>query len=281
MLWQPSTGLWTPPRPPVTRLPARPAAPQQAMPAYVGTRRALLGRRAGAAAGGGGGADILAPTAHWRLNAGTGNETDTVGSKVLTANAAPGTATGRVGDCRTFVRASSQYFDMADDALFDTGSAVSFCWGLWFYLDSAAMGTTRYLLGKGATTDSGYWIWINSSDVLQFNHRWTFGTTGFSDPGGARSHSTWYCLFCWWDAVAETSNIQVDDGTVQSTASSNFAAENIYALVLAARSFNYDNHFGGRLDAVTFWKGTLPDADDRTAFYNSGAGREYVGGVWV
>jgi hypothetical protein len=77
----------------------------------------------------------------------------------------------------------------------------------------------------------------------------------------------------WHDAVADTLNIQVNDGTVDFMATGGaLQSANVAPLDIGRRSGTSSNiYWDGRIDQVMFWKRVLTSGE-RTQLYNSGSG---------
>ncbi len=67
----------------------------------------------------------------WHFDEASGNAVDRVAGLTLTANAAPGSVAGAVGNARSFVRSSAQYFSKTDEATMSMGD-ISFAFSFWF-----------------------------------------------------------------------------------------------------------------------------------------------------
>ena len=90
---------------------------------------------------------------------------------------------------------------------------------------------------------------------------------------GAASMDTWYLVFAWHDATADTINIQVNDGGVDSLATGGNAPANRSGLFCIGTEYG-SGKFNGLIDQVGFWKRTLSSIE-RTRLYNDGNGLAY------
>jgi hypothetical protein len=86
----------------------------------------------------------------------------------------------------------------------------------------------------------------------------------------------WYFVVVWHDSVADTDNIQVNNGTVDSISSAGHTPNNGAAdFCLGARTYpSFEGYFNGQLSSVSFWKRTLT-TNERTELYNGGTGLAY------
>jgi len=93
---------------------------------------------------------------------------------------------------------------------------------------------------------------------------------------GSPSTGTWYCVVAWHNAAANTMNISVNDGTVDSagTGGSLQAASTADFWIGALEGVNPTYPLNGRIDDVNLAK-RVWSASDITAFYNGGTGVEY------
>ena len=79
----------------------------------------------------------------------------------------------------------------------------------------------------------------------------------------------------WHDAASNTTNIQVNDGTVDSVSHSGGVYNGTADFALGALFIGTPSyHFDGLVDEVGFWKRVLT-SQERTDLYNSGSGLEY------
>lgn len=169
-----------------------------------------------------------------------------------------------------------------DDALLSAGD-TDFTLAAWVYLDSKP--TIGHIAGK-ATSNGDYEYWMNyasSVDRLQF----TVSHDGLgasavprrADSLGSPSLSTWYLVIGWHDSVANTTNIQVNNGTVDSGGHATGVKDGVNPFRIG---FNVGvNYWDGRIGPTMFWKsaaggGGVLTADQRTALYNAGAGLAYA-----
>jgi hypothetical protein len=212
--------------------------------------------------------------AHWKLDEESGTRVDSHGSSDLTDNNTVLYEAGKFGNAAALVNANSEYLSSTDNAALSVPSNQSFTFTLWF---KAATFVNSGLLGKatGFTASSTeYYLTSASSSIVRIiaSDGTTVVTTSIT--GLSLSAGTWYFLAGWYDSVAQTLNLQLDNGTPVSQAcvngsqdlSSGFAIGRVGAV--AGFSFN------GAIDSVSFWKRVLT-SDERTALYNSGDGLDY------
>lgn len=216
--------------------------------------------------------------AQWKFN-NDGN--DSIGANNLTNNNSATFTDGKLGGATgatQLVAASSQYWSIADNAALSTGD-VDFTICAWVYLDSE---TTFAIISKDNGTASNDF----RCDYDAASHRFRFficnassvkgivSATTFGPP----STATWYCVIGWHNATLDTVNISINDGDVDSAATTGvpIAGESSVFVGWVGGGINYLN---GRLDNVCFAKsaagaGGVLTAAQRTAFYLGGVGTE-------
>lgn len=215
---------------------------------------------------------------HWKMDEASGDATDSHGSNTLTDNATVTTAAGKLGTARQFTAANTEFLSRASNATLQAGD-IDFTFAAWVYLDS--VGTNRVILAKDGNTAGQREYNI---DYLGATQRFRFYGFTATDSAkitvasalGAPSVSTWYFVVAWHDSAGDTVNIQVNNGTVDSTATTGaLQAASNGEFRIGARSYpGFVEPFDGRIDSVSFWKRVLT-SDERTALYNGGSGLEY------
>jgi len=216
---------------------------------------------------------------YWSMKAASGTEFDEHGSNDLTDNNTVGTATGKVGNARDFESSNSENLSCTSNSSLQTGD-IDFTLAFWANFESkgnvdmAAVGkygydagTREYLIQHRAGSDR--WAFLLSSDGSSF-------TEVLSNNFGAMSTGVWYFVVAWHDATANTMNIQVNDGTANSSAYSSgvFSSSSVFRIGAIGNS-SLANYFDGLIDEVGFWKRVLTSGE-RTELYNSGSGRDYA-----
>lgn len=210
---------------------------------------------------------------YWKLDEASGNALDAHGSNTLTANGAPGATTGKLSGCRTF-NGSSDYFAVADNASLSTGDIDFFLAG-WVYQTSAG---NQVFAGKYDTggTDAEYLL--DGGGAAGTQYRFTVSAIGaagvsvIASTFGNYSINTWNFLAAWHDSVANTINIQVNNGTIDSVSHSGGVFNSAAPFQFGARINGGPpgNFLAGRLDEFGFWKGGIPNSTQRGLLYGSG-----------
>ena len=212
----------------------------------------------------------------WRLGEANGaNRVDYYGTNTLTNNNTVTQVGGKVGNASQFVAASSQSLSIADNASLSTGD-IDFTIVAWVYLDSkAAEGD---IIAKDASGQREYNLrYVSVGDRFNFtvSNDGTATTSLDASTLGSPSTSTWYFLVAWHDSIANTINIQANDGTVDSVAHTTGVFDGTAAFGIGTSTFA-NTFFDGRIDAVGFWKRVL-SSSERSFLYNSGNGIELRG----
>ena len=216
---------------------------------------------------------------YWKLDEASGNALDAHGSSPLTDTNSVGSATGKIGNARDFEDGSLQYFEAADSAALSTGD-IDFTFSGWCNLESVNAGNLlNSLLTKWNTSGNQreYLIRTNGPN----NNRFEF----FVSANGSSAVSVtapitittgvWYFFVAWHNSVANTINLQVNNGTVGTTSHSGGVFDSTAVFRLGAEGSGTVSTWDGLIDEVGFWKRTLTAAE-RARLYNSGSGLPYA-----
>lgn len=173
-----------------------------------------------------------------------------------------------------FQRATSHYFEIADNAALSTGD-VDFTFAVWLRPDYLS-GDLR-IARKGLT--SGTLEWTMYYRVA--NTRFTFGISNdganLSVLSGAQGPTytvpgSWVFLVGWFDSVNNTINCQMNNTTVNSAATGTNAPVDRAGAVFLGRT-DFGVSVDGPMQHAAFWKRVLT-AQERTFLYNGGLGRD-------
>lgn len=216
--------------------------------------------------------------AYWPLDEVSGTRADISGNGLfLTDNNTVTQAAGKIGSAAAFTAANNEFFTRGDHPLLSMGD-LDFTVALWAYLTDKT--ADRVLIGKGdagAAATLEYMIeYFNGTDRF----RWRVGD-GSSNSAiatantlGSPATETWYFIVAWHDATANTINIQVNNGTVDSAAYSAGSHDNASGLWIGKEPNGGFGKMEGRIDEVAVWRRLLTAAE-RTALYAAGSGRRY------
>ena len=216
---------------------------------------------------------------YWNLDEASGNAVDSHGSNTLAETSgtiAAATGPGGVSGSRDFEAGDTEYLTIADNASLSTGD-IDFTIAAWVQFES--LGANRSIVSKYNTgTVREYWLlYALSTDRLTFtvSNDGTATTPVPADSLGAPSTGTWYFVVAWHDAAANTTNIQVNDGAVDSVSYSSGVLDGGALFSFGATNSGAGtNHHDGLIAKVGFWKRVLTSGE-RTQLYNSGTGLLY------
>lgn len=209
----------------------------------------------------------------WEMNEASGNVLDPIASATFTAANAPGSATGKVGNCRSFVKASSQYFYRASYTVPTTGSLSA-----WANSDSA-WGSVFALIFSNTDMDyyPGFWLgaWSNGNQyggwVLNAGNddraAWTIS---------GMSTNTWYRWTMTWtngglvriylDSVLKAT---ATDTTLDATYATGSYSTRIGHLNVTGPGAV--SHWNGEIDHILMRTNAM-SADERVWDYRNGGG---------
>ena len=235
---------------------------------------------AGVTGGAAGNGLLNALIAYWPGNEASGNLQDAHTNALhLTDNNTVTNAAGKVyATARQYTAANFEYHGRADNALLSTGD-VDFTFATWVYLDTVAANNailSKYGVGGQREYRVLYPVASNRIEFRVSNDG-TNTTAVNADALGAPSASTWYLVVVWHDSVANTINIQINNGTANSAAHATGVYDSTEGFTIGYASV----FSSARIGPTAFWKsaaggGGVLTADQRTALYNSGLGLTYV-----
>ena len=215
--------------------------------------------------------------AYWKMDEASGARADSHGSNNLVDNNTVTQATGKIVSAGQFTTANSEYLNLADNASLSVGD-IDFTWIGWMYLD--ATGVNRTMVSKGATgaaASIAYLIYYSTGDdrfKFWVGDNATHSAIVLANNLGAPSTAAWYFIVAWHDATANTINIQVNNGTVDSTAYTYGSYDDGDEFCMGKFSTQASAYMDGRIDEVGFWKRVLTSTE-KTDLYNGGAGWAY------
>lgn len=215
--------------------------------------------------------------AWWALDEESGTRYDAHGANDLTDVNTVTFDTGIIGNAAQFTAANSEYLTIDDNAALSSGD-IAFTIAIWAYLDNKSESSNP-LVWKwtAAGAQSEYYIrYVLSSDTFGFSvsDDGTNENTIAADSLGGVSTGTWYFVVAWHDPSADTINIQIDNGIVDSASHNTGLYDSTSVFNLGATSV-LTKLWDGRQDNAAIFKEVL-SADQKTCLYNSGAGRAYA-----
>jgi hypothetical protein len=214
---------------------------------------------------------------YWRLDEASGSALDAHGANHLTETSGTiASTTGKVGNCRDLEAGDTEHFEISDNAALSTGD-IDFTLTGWVNIESISGNAWIVSKWNGTINQREYGVRVldGSPDLFQFfvSSNGTASASVSATTFGAPSLATWYFFVAWHDASANTINIQINNGTVNSTAHATGVFNSTAPFRLGAQG-NDSEFFDGLIDEVGFWKRILT-SDERTAIYNGGNGLAY------
>lgn len=182
---------------------------------------------------------------------------------------------------RQYTIANSEYHTRpGDDALLSAGD-VDFTFAFWVYLNDKI--SSQGIVGKGFNAGQYEYRFVYSTAADRFRFivspDGTASAAENADVLGSPSATTWYFIVGWHDSVANTINIQINDGAIDSQAYATgvFNGSDPFRIGMTAGPA----YMNGRIGPTAFWKsnaglGGVLTAAQRTALYNAGAGLPYA-----
>lgn len=214
--------------------------------------------------------------AYWKLEEPSGSRADATGrGNDLAPTNTPGDAAGKIGRALSLLSASNQFVSRASAADLQGGNS-DFTLTAW--VNATTLAALAGVMNK----------WTVAGNLREYQlvynlgaNRFRFSVSALGDTTvvsvdannlGAPATGTWYFIVAWHDAAADTINIQVNDGVVdsQAHASGVFASTSDFRIGLAA----IGSPWNGLIDEAAKWNRVLT-AGERTQLYNGGAGLAY------
>lgn len=213
----------------------------------------------------------------WDFANGSNLGLDTFGTNNLTNNntatqgSGPGSASALV--C---VAASSQSLSIASNATV-TVAGVPYAIGCWFKTSTLTNGNT--LISKGpisAGTEYVLYHWTDGHVYLDSQLSGVYKEVG---TPGTVSTGAWHFAFAWYDPVANTINLKVDNGTINTTSVSGSVVSNASVFQIGGNAGGA-NYLNGSLAHAFLLKsppagiGALA-SEISTYLFNAGNGRSW------
>lgn len=212
-------------------------------------------------------------TSYWKLDEASGAAADVLGANNLTANNSPVAGTGKIGNGRALVAASSQYLSNTSPTLAPGTNDFS----IGFWVKPSDLGTIRTVLSWGVQGNGNQflWVYLNSSNgwlSVQINdgsgaHLTITGTTN-------NTTGTWVHYVLNFDRDGNLTFYRNGSsgasGSIATKAGAVSPSGSLYVGRYVGENFNFD----GVLDEVA-WRSRLLTADEITELYNAGAGKTH------
>ncbi len=193
----------------------------------------------------------------------SGDRLDSSGyTNTLTPTGTPGNRTGKIGNAYTnawlggtYLSRANNYFLQANDRpVTFTGWIAAPTW----------TNNVVFFSKWGASTE--YLLWYNGTKLAFSATKATGGNvTLTADALGTPSANTWYFVAVWYDYGAGTLNIQVDNGTINSTALAGGIVANTQPFVVGAYG-DFSAKSCMAIDELGLWNRVL-SASERTTLF--------------
>lgn len=218
--------------------------------------------------------------AYWKLEEPGGTRDDQKGPYDLAAVNGVTQAAGKVGNAAKFTAANTEWLSIADNADLSLGADTPFTVAVWVYLD-VDPADDRIIATKGdsnvATTE--WWLRYIGGATDRFQFRVNSGAAGaglLGDTFGPATVAVWIFVVAWHDPVADTVNLQVNNGGVDSVAWAGGTMDTSVEFTVGRWGSGIPGSlWDGRVDEMGFWKRVLT-AQERADLYNAGAGTTYT-----
>ncbi len=174
-------------------------------------------------------------------------------------------------------KANSEHLSIADNASLSTGN-IDVSGAQWLWLDSKASDMSGMGKYDAASNQREYLLkYSTSADRFQAvkSHNGTNILLITANNFGAVSTGVWIFVVWWHDAAADTFNLQINDGTVNSASNSlgMFDSSSAFSLGSSHGGASVDP-WDGRMGPAVFSK-EVWTAAERTWLYNGGNARHY------
>lgn len=224
--------------------------------------------------------DLSGLTAWWPLEEPSGNRRDaTPNGNDLAAVGEPDNVAGKIGFGIQESIGDFDYLEAASAAWNNPGD-TDFSFAGWVYLDTKATDqslVSKWNLNSAEASYNTYYKTSTDRFVFAVTHDGSTVAEIEADSLGAPSLATWYFVVVWHDATANTINIQINNGTVDSLAHSlgvQTSTQEYRMGVIVNGGGSNDDDLDGRLDEWSLWARVLTSGE-RTDLYNAGSGVTY------
>jgi hypothetical protein len=181
-----------------------------------------------------------------------------------------GSGTGKISNAAHFTSSADHLLATSNTSL-QTGP-IDYTMALWVNLDSKATEQKFWSKTGGGADEYGVGYTISGDRISSFVRGGSTYSTLNADSLGSPATGQWYFIVFWHNNAANSINIQVNDGPVDT----------FTPVPPLGTSDAADVFFGcyagdiqlatGLVDEAAFWKGRILTAGERTALYAGGAG---------
>jgi hypothetical protein len=210
----------------------------------------------------------IGAVAFWKFS----NLNDSIGLNNFTNNNGVTFVAGKVGNAADF-DGTNQSLTIADNTDLSMGD-IDFTFAGWVQFDALPGQQILFTKGfTGAGTTFEYTLQTIGTDMY---FGVSNGTVGQNAIVGSLATGTWYFFVAWHDSVANTINLQLNLGTISSTALTTGSYNSTNGFTVGSLDGG-GSYLNGRLDAFGVYKNHVLTSGERSALYNSTNGFEPSG----
>ena len=207
---------------------------------------------------------------------GDGNGNDIVGSNDLTSFGDATFAAGKV-DQAFSLDGDGDGFDVSDSPSLSLGNK-DMTVVAWVNIAAKTGEGIVTKTGASSGTRRGDWDlrWMGTVDRFQFRvYRANGAPVGVvsADNLGSPQIGVWYFVAAWYDRLAGTVNIQVDNGPVDIVTAVGVAGDDVFPVRIGAWGDNGSPSLDGKVDEVQFFDRVLTSTEIQAEFLAGSAGK--------
>jgi hypothetical protein len=224
----------------------------------------------------GGGTYMDTLIASWGLGEAAGIRADRFGTNHLASVNNVGSGAGIINDAAEYDAGLSQTLYIDTNLNLEAGN-TDLTFALWAYLTDKT--SNRAFIAKvESSANREYEICYES-----FTNRFRFKVTNNAgtwakyidaDALGSPALNTWYFIVAWHDRIKDTVNIQVNNGTVNSSSWTGNVRVSNSPFCIGSYS-TVGDFMDGKVDEVYMWKRILTPVE-KTFIYNAGGGQDWL-----
>lgn len=194
---------------------------------------------------------------------------DLVGGHTLTINGSPTNPAGLITSCLGLI-AGFNYLNSGSTSAFQANSSG---FTIAFWVKFTASGASNYIIKKAAGANFEYGISRSTGNGISFFLYDTLGSSHLFSSADSIANNQWAFVIVWYDGTAQTSNIQINNGSPSSVSytTTPVIGNNTFVIGEDTGFGNLNDMF---VDEVSIWKRVL-NTEEKTLLYNNGLGRTY------
>lgn len=215
---------------------------------------------------------------YWKLDSTSGPRYDFISGSNLVESNTVDSVPGKYENAAHFRALNSASLQGAADRAILSMGDNDFTIAAWVNLSELPTNRLMGIVSKddnttGANSAVEYAMYTNSSDGHLFRFLVSNSTNAAiaaASTFGIPTTGSWHFVVGWHDSVADTINIQVNNGVVDSTSYSDGCSDET-GIFRIGKGLGSGRYLTGSVDEVGFWRRVLT-SDERTLLYNSGNG---------